>query len=111
MKAVELRSGASLASPASLMFQHGHSHAVHLSHDRRVNERRMTERRAPKVLANACPFCESRNLTRSATRWWERPLRWVSPLVPFRCRTCGWRGWRQPDWVQMTDDDPESIGS
>jgi hypothetical protein len=42
-----------------------------------------------------CPHCSSRDLRRSRTRWWERPFRYLSPLVPYRCWNCHWRGWRR----------------
>jgi len=74
-----------------------------LSNERRLSNRRLTERRAHQATATAtaCPRCGSHYVGRSATRWWERPLRWVTPLVPFRCRTCEWRGWRRAEWLQI----------
>ena len=42
-----------------------------------------------------CPQCRSHQLQRSHTRWWERPHRWMSANVPYRCGACGWRGWHQ----------------
>jgi len=41
-----------------------------------------------------CPTCGCTSLRRSATRRWERPLRWFTSLVPYRCLACRWRGWR-----------------
>ena len=73
---------------------------MELSHDRRVNDRRLTERRAHQAMATSCPRCGSHYISRSATRWWERPFRWITPLVPFRCRTCEWRGWRRSEWLK-----------
>lgn len=75
--------------------------SAELSDDRRVSNRRLTERRAHQATATACPRCGSHYINRSATRWWERPLRWITPLVPFRCRTCEWRGWRRSEWLQV----------
>ena len=83
---------------------------LQLEHDRRLIERRQSERRTHERMGStACPRCSSRYLSRSSTRWWERPLRWVTPLVPFRCRTCEWRGWRRAGWLQdrqITDAHP-----
>ena len=72
---------------------------MELSQDRRVSNRRLTERRVSQ--ATVCPRCGSHYINRSATRWWERPFRWITPLVPFRCRTCEWRGWRRAEWLRV----------
>ncbi|MFN7918191.1 MAG: hypothetical protein U0Q55_22805 [Vicinamibacterales bacterium] len=42
-----------------------------------------------------CPRCGSRDVHRSRTRTWERPLRFISSLQPYRCYACRWRGWRR----------------
>jgi hypothetical protein len=44
-----------------------------------------------------CPQCRSHQLQRSHTRWWERPHRWMSADVPYRCGACGWRGWHRSE--------------
>jgi len=58
---------------------------------------------APLVTETAtgpqCPRCGSRDVHRSRTRLWERPLRTLSPLQPFRCYACRWRGWRRPRYT------------
>jgi len=53
-----------------------------------VSDRRVGKRQAYQSTATACPRCGSHYINRSATRWWERPFRWLTPLVPFRCRAC-----------------------
>lgn len=45
-----------------------------------------------------CPHCGSTRVRRSKTLWWERPRRWFSKLVPYRCDSCGWRGWKTWNW-------------
>jgi len=41
----------------------------------------------------ACPLCDGA-VHHSRTRsWLERLRRRMTGRVPFRCRTCGWRGW------------------
>jgi predicted RNA-binding Zn-ribbon protein involved in translation (DUF1610 family) len=47
--------------------------------------------------AITCPSCGSRDLRRSATRRTERIRRNLLGGDPFRCRQCGWRGWRTFD--------------
>jgi hypothetical protein len=79
------------------MFGRVRSRPVQLNPERRVNDRRFSERRVHHAMTTTCPRCGSDDIRRSATRLWERPLRWFSPLVPFRCRVCDWRGWRRPD--------------
>ena len=44
-----------------------------------------------------CPRCGSSRVHRSRARsGWARLLRAVSPLRPFRCSGCRWRGYRVP---------------
>jgi hypothetical protein len=44
-----------------------------------------------------CPKCQMLGTTRrSRTRWWEQPLRLVSPRKPYRCRQCRVRFWLGP---------------
>jgi len=69
--------------------------------DRRATERRVSERRTHQLAATNCPRCGSQYIGRSSTRVWERPFRWLTGLVPFRCRTCRWRGWRRPEWLKL----------
>ena len=52
-----------------------------------------------------CPRCGSERLSRSHTRWSERPHRWISGALVYRCRECRWRGW-DPD-----DRTPDSRGA
>jgi hypothetical protein len=40
-----------------------------------------------------CPICSSNRIARAHTRWYERPRRWITRQVPYRCRACYWRGW------------------
>ncbi|MGE3958365.1 MAG: hypothetical protein AB7H96_16755 [Vicinamibacterales bacterium] len=54
-----------------------------------------------------CPRCASRDVHRSRTRVWERPIRFLTPLLPFRCYACRWRGWRRPPHGR--DSEPELI--
>jgi len=82
------------------MLEEARAHRLQLGRDRRIGERRSAERRYRPV-ATVCPRCASGHVSRSTTRWWERPMRWVTPLVPFRCHTCEWRGWRRPEWLQV----------
>src|SRR5262245_15776788 len=77
------------------------SEARQLDRERRLGDRRLGDRRTQQLTATACPRCGSQYIGRSSTRWWERPVRWMTPLLPFRCRTCDWRGWRRADWVQL----------
>jgi len=44
-----------------------------------------------------CPSCGSQELRRSATRPTERIRRGLLGGDPYRCRECGWRGWRTFD--------------
>ena len=44
-----------------------------------------------------CPRCGSVRLLRSHTRLHERPRRWISGALLYRCKNCGWRGWNAPD--------------
>jgi hypothetical protein len=45
-----------------------------------------------------CPRCQGTRTRRSRARSLaERFLRTVTPLRPFACSACGWRGWRLPD--------------
>lgn len=41
----------------------------------------------------ACRRCGARDFHRSRVRWWERPLKVVTARRPYRCHTCGRRGW------------------
>ena len=82
------------------MLEEARAHRPQLDSDRRAGERRSTERRY-RPAATVCPRCASGHISRSTTRLWERPMRWISPLVPFRCHTCKWRGWRRPEWLQV----------
>ena len=60
--------------------------------------RSLTPMTSPRDLTTtACPRCGLCCLRRSVTRWWERPVRWLTTLVPYRCNNCYWRGWRGPD--------------
>jgi hypothetical protein len=43
-----------------------------------------------------CPRCGSVRLLRSHARLHERPRRWISGALLFRCRECNWRGWNAP---------------
>jgi hypothetical protein len=58
-----------------------------------------------------CPRCASRFITRSATRWWERPRRWLSERRPYRCHSCSWRGWlkliHEPRMASANDVPPD----
>lgn len=41
-----------------------------------------------------CPKCQSNRIHRSRSRnWWERLRRDFSRNRPYRCESCGWRGW------------------
>jgi hypothetical protein len=41
-----------------------------------------------------CPQCRADGLHHSRPRSWiERLRRRVTDRVPFRCHSCGWRGW------------------
>lgn len=41
-----------------------------------------------------CPKCESENIHRSRSRTrWETWRREITGKRPYRCQTCGWRGW------------------
>ena len=46
-----------------------------------------------EVAMHQCPKCKSRDLHRSRAKLWEAWRRAVTGRRPFRCRTCGWRGW------------------
>jgi hypothetical protein len=42
-----------------------------------------------------CPACGKASIHHSRPRsWFERVRRRVTGLVPFRCHSCNWRGWR-----------------
>jgi hypothetical protein len=44
---------------------------------------------------HACPTCQSRNIQRSRSRSrWEAWRKEITGKRLFRCRSCGWRGWR-----------------
>jgi predicted RNA-binding Zn-ribbon protein involved in translation (DUF1610 family) len=41
-----------------------------------------------------CPRCESKDIHRSrAKSKWEHWRKEVTGKRPYRCKTCGWRGW------------------
>ena len=43
-----------------------------------------------------CPKCRSENLVRSRCKTrWERWRKQITGKRPYRCRTCGWRGWHR----------------
>lgn len=52
-----------------------------------------------------CPKCGSSDLPRSRVRWWERPLRHVTPRRPHRCAECAWRGWIVRDSPPIRPED------
>ena len=41
----------------------------------------------------ACPRCQSDRIRRSHTRWWERPRRWLTGQVAYKCGQCHRRVW------------------
>ena len=48
-----------------------------------------------------CPMCRASNVHRSrAHNPLEAALRTLTPLRPFRCSNCRWRGWRIPSASQ-----------
>lgn len=42
-----------------------------------------------------CPQCGLPRFKRVHARWYERALRPLIGLVPYRCQQCGWRGWQR----------------
>jgi len=49
-----------------------------------------------------CPNCASSTLHRSTMRWHERWRKAVSERRPFRCQSCRYRMWKQPQLVETT---------
>jgi len=41
----------------------------------------------------SCPSCVRREVRRSRTRGIERLLKLFTRSRPYRCLSCGWRGW------------------
>jgi DNA-directed RNA polymerase subunit RPC12/RpoP len=49
----------------------------------------------PESVMLQCAKCQSHNLVRSRSRsQWERWRKRITGTRPYRCRACGWRGWR-----------------
>ncbi len=46
-------------------------------------------------MALTCPACKAAMHHSRARSWVERLRRRLTGRVPFRCRECGWRGWRE----------------
>lgn len=41
-----------------------------------------------------CPTCQSDDIQRSRSRsWWEQWRKEITEKRPYRCGSCGWRGW------------------
>ena len=47
----------------------------------------------PRPLTTACRRCHAHDLHRSHVRSWEHVLKLLTSRRPYRCGTCGWRGW------------------
>ncbi len=61
---------------------------------RRGSQRRSTrEDDQPRAGQQRCSHCRSEHLTRTHTHWYQRPRRWLTGQVPYRCRGCGGRVW------------------
>ena len=55
-----------------------------------------------------CPKCQSKELHRSRGRSrWELWRKEVTGKRPYRCHTCGWRGWSVDTGPRFRDDDVE----
>jgi len=67
------------------------------------------ERRRYRPLVR-CPLCQwPGGMYRSRMRWWERPLRFVSPRRPYRCHLCDQRFWLGP-WRERRTPRPRLRG-
>ena len=45
------------------------------------------------IRSSVCPDCGSIDIRRSRTRFWERPVKFVTGRRVYRCVSCNWRGW------------------
>ena len=53
---------------------------------------------------NTCPKCHSEKIHRSRARnSWETWRKRLTSRRPFRCDSCGWRGWTAPDAIGTRD--------
>jgi len=68
--------------------------------------------RMAHLQATSCPSCGSSALEKRHRRLWERIVSLIVPVRRYRCRSCGWSGWRvyiRTDKLRRREDEEKTF--